>query len=523
MATKKTRHIGTVEEAGKFTPVGRSFVAVIGIDNYAHLPKLSNAVGDAVGLRDLFVNKFGFTMAGELFNVDATKEAIWSLVEDTLRKMIEPDDALILFFAGHGQTRVDVVGKNEKETGFLVPVEAHPDKWSELIGINSLLESVGTLAARHLLVIFDACKSGIALGNAMQKFRGVKEYEQDLAGRMSRKIMTSAQRDQLALDSGPVAGHSLFTGTLIEGLNWGKADWDGNGIVTGSELALFVQQQVGQYSKSEQTPDFGEFGLDDRGELVISLKDDSFDAVKARAFAALRRGDMKTFRTLAEQAAKAKPDSPEALYLGYRSAMHDNDYDRILQFVGRLKQIPLDKGTIPLSNDDLWELEIQLPYWQELLAIPDGNFVPTIEIRSGQKIAHQNPLQIGTVDERVGYRIHQGSLYSFRITNPSDKPLYIYLLRLDTDGRFRYDSLWDDDTLLVRGLLPGVSADSYPFATGAPGINELRFFASETMVPKLLSPPQVATRGLLTPFGATAGITRQTYLHVVMPKELTIS
>ncbi len=42
----------------------------------------------------------------------------------------------------------------------------------------------------------------------------------------------------------------------------------GNGIVTGSELSLYVQQQVGQSSESKQTPDFGEFNLDDRGELI---------------------------------------------------------------------------------------------------------------------------------------------------------------------------------------------------------------------------------------------------------------
>lgn len=58
---------------------------------------------------------------------------------------------------------------------------------------------------------------------------------------------------------------------MINGFNWGAADMDGNNFVTSSELGLYLQQRVGQSSKSQQTPDFGSFQLDDRGELVISL------------------------------------------------------------------------------------------------------------------------------------------------------------------------------------------------------------------------------------------------------------
>lgn len=514
-----TRHMGLVEESDAFVPIGRQFVAVIGIDSYGHLPKLDNAVSDARGIRQLFVEKLGFTPAAEadLFDADATRDAIWSLVEDKLRHLLAPDDALVLFFAGHGQTRVDKVGSNEVETGYLVPVEARPGQWSELVEVNSLLEAIGKLPARHLLVILDACKSGIALGKAMQKFRGNLEYERDLSGRLSRKIMTSARRDQLALDSGPVAGHSLFTGTLIEGLNWGKADLDGNGIVTGSELGLFVQQQVGQYSSSRQTPDFGDFCFDDRGELVISLRDDYFDAVKARAFAALRRSEMDAFRSLVDQAAMIKPDSPETRYLAYRLAMHDGDFDSALERVRQLNQMPLNKGTIPLDGSDLWELRIQLPFWRNLLAIPDGNFAPTIEVSVGREITDLHPVEIKPVAGYAGYQISQGAVYHFRISNPGETPMFVYLMRVDTDGRFHYVSLWGDSRLLVSGLQPGQAADSYPFSTGAPGINELRFFASRTMIPQLLSPPVVATRGIMMPFDETEGITRLTLIHMVMP------
>jgi nucleoside phosphorylase len=82
--------------------------------------------------------------------------------------------------------------------------------------------------------------------------------------------------DQLALDNGPLPGHSLFTGCLIEALTGGLASSKHESI-TGSELGLYVQNRVRTYPNSSQTPDFGTFDFDDRGELVISLADDRLD------------------------------------------------------------------------------------------------------------------------------------------------------------------------------------------------------------------------------------------------------
>jgi hypothetical protein len=352
----------------------------------------------------------------------------------------------------------------------------------------------------------------------MTKFRGAAEYKEDLNKRRSRKVMTSAKRDQLALDSGPVAGHSLFTGTLIEGLNWGKADYDGNGIVTGAELSLYIQQQVGQSSDSEQTPDFGEFALDDRGDLVFSLRDSSFDSVKARAFAAIRLGDMDLFREMVEQVIAIDADSPEAQYLAYRRAMHEDDYDTAVKQVRKLMTNQLEKGTIPLADYDLGELNIQLPYWKSLLALPNGGTEANIEVLAGQDKGALQMISTETLDTNPGYRITSGWHYRYRITNVGDANLYIYLLRIDTNGRLRYVTLWEDSDLMINGLQPGASASTYLFGSGSTGINEMRFIASRSMVPKLLAPPQVTARGVLSPFDEIDSMTRQSFFHLVLPQ-----
>lgn len=255
---------------------GRRFVMVIGIDQYKGWPRLTNAASDATGFARELKDKLGFVeAAAPLLNQDATKQAIQHLVDDVLYRTLKSDDELVLFFAGHGTTRTDTIGGKEVETGFLVPVEARgpgqEEEYSDYLQVDQFLESVGRLPARHVLVILDACHSGFALGRAMESMRGDVRYREDVAGRVSRKVITSARRNQSATDNGPIPNHSLFTGVLIDGLNSGAADLDGDGVVTSSELGLYLQQTVGRYSESAQTPDFGSFYLDDRGELVLPV------------------------------------------------------------------------------------------------------------------------------------------------------------------------------------------------------------------------------------------------------------
>lgn len=280
-----SRHLSPVIEDDQSVTMGRFIVTVIGIDNYTQWPKLHNAVNDALGIEKLFTEKFGFlNPVPPLLNETATADAIMELVQDKLPSILEPNDNLILFFAGHGHTRISPVGTNQVETGYIIPVDAR-SQWSDYIKLGSLLEELGQLPARHILLILDACHSGFALGPSMMLYRSAVRYEADLAKRRSRKVITSARRDQPAIDNGPVPGHSLFTGTIIDGFHLGEADLDGNGLVTSYELGLFLQQQVGQVSNTKQTPDFGAFYLDDRGEMVIPLHQLSKEVVSNYATA----------------------------------------------------------------------------------------------------------------------------------------------------------------------------------------------------------------------------------------------
>jgi uncharacterized caspase-like protein len=253
---------------------GRSVIATIGIDRYRHWPGLANAVQDARGVSRLF-QQLGFEQVAEpLLDGGATGNAIQSLVTDELRAL-GSEDSLVLFYGGHGGTRKHHLGDQMINTGYLIPVDASasPDKVASWIDLEAWLRTVSLLPAKHILVILDACHSGVAL-DPIIKWRDVGSWQDAspsaLNARRSRRIITSALDDQMACDSGPVAGHSLFTGCLIEGLTYGLRR-RGHHATTGSELGLYVQRRVATYPDSRQTPDFGTFEFDDRGEILIPL------------------------------------------------------------------------------------------------------------------------------------------------------------------------------------------------------------------------------------------------------------
>lgn len=261
---------------------GRAYVAVIGIDRYRSWNRLYNAVSDASGALGVF-SRLGFEPIGApLFDELATGDALHRIVTDDLTKLGK-NDSLVLFFAGHGHTmtRTFYGGATVKD-GYIIPVDGDPPGGSAgtWMRLESWLKDVTRIPAQHILVVLDACHSGLALGPVIQwRSRGmdmqIREPLHHLRARRSRRIITSALDDQRAMDGGPVPGHSLFTGCLIEGLTSGLFAATRQPLVTGSQIGFYVQRRVIEYPNSTQTPDFGALELDDRGELVVRLTLDS--------------------------------------------------------------------------------------------------------------------------------------------------------------------------------------------------------------------------------------------------------
>lgn len=478
---------------------GRLVLAVIGIDDYKHWQTLDNAVSDAVGFQQALVEKAGFTVPIEpLLNADATKSSIMAFVQDRLHQKLEADDQLILFFAGHGQTRVTTVADTQRESGYLVPVDApsagEDELWSAYIPIEEFLRAVDELPARHILVVLDACHSGFALGSAVEKMRGTEDYRNVLSQQISRRAITSARKDQLASDRGPLPNHSLFTGSFVDGLTWGKIDTDANGLVTSSEIGLYLRQSVGQASDSQQTPDFGAFGIDARGELTISLNNQSFSALTARAMNALNHGRHTELAELNEQLAATRPDDPKTLYFRYRLALLSGDLDTATRAVSTLASRNFDPGDIPLTTEDLWDLNAQLPYWRPVLELSErgsAEIQVDVVLKSGQAV---DAVPMGDIQ---AFPVPVDGEFRLRIENKTNQPRFVSLMLISETGRIRPVRLWEQIQRHFNGMLEGETLLSVPLQKySLTGIEELRFIVAHAPIEELLFPLDSKSRGV---------------------------
>jgi peptidoglycan/xylan/chitin deacetylase (PgdA/CDA1 family)/uncharacterized caspase-like protein len=249
-----------------------SWAILVGIDNYQKWPKLQYAVRDAEGVGQMLVQKFGFAPERviTLKNEQATRNGILAAFHDRLAGHgnadgLQPNDRVFVFFAGHGATRKLSSGR---DLGYIIPVDADPDKLAtDAIPMTEIQNIAESLQAKHELFVMDACYSGLGLtrGGANASFL------RDNGRRLGRQMLTAGGTDQLVADGGP-NGHSVFTWTLLQGLG-GKADLNGDGLITATELAAYVAPAVS--SVSQQTPAFGSLPGSEGGDFVFELPEES--------------------------------------------------------------------------------------------------------------------------------------------------------------------------------------------------------------------------------------------------------
>ncbi len=259
-----TKAAAPVNEARLTAGYGESWAIVVGIDDYAKWPKLHYAVRDAEAVSKLLVEKFGFAQQRvfTLENAAATRAAILSLFEDKLGNgVLKRDDRVFVFFAGHGATRQLTSGRN---LGYVIPADSDPQHVAaDAVPMTEIQNLAESLEAKHVLFVMDACYSGLGLTRGERSGQFLSEN----ARRIGRQMLTAGGADQMVADGGP-NGHSVFTWTLLQGLA-GKADLNGDGFITATELAAYVAPAVA--GVTHQTPAFGSLPGSEGGEFVFML------------------------------------------------------------------------------------------------------------------------------------------------------------------------------------------------------------------------------------------------------------
>ncbi|HXJ42979.1 MAG TPA: polysaccharide deacetylase family protein, partial [Bryobacteraceae bacterium] len=254
----------------RVNPYRKSWAVIIGINEYEHWPKLRYPVNDANAIEQTLISKFGFQKENirKLVNGDATRARIMQVLGDELTdpSKVSKDDRVFFFFAGHGATRSLA---DNRQIGFIIPVDADSaNYYSTAISMNALRDASDVIPAKHIYFVMDSCYSGLALTRGGGTFSRDRSYLDEVTRRMARQILTAGGAEQQVADDGP-NGHSVFTWALLQGLE-GKADLDGNGVITASELGSYVSPVVASFSK--QTPTMGNLIGSEGGEFIFELQ-----------------------------------------------------------------------------------------------------------------------------------------------------------------------------------------------------------------------------------------------------------
>ncbi|WP_315389418.1 polysaccharide deacetylase family protein [uncultured Stenotrophomonas sp.] len=254
-------------EATVTTGYEKSWAIVIGIDQYAKWPKLEYASHDAQAIADTLTGQFGFPSSQVIVLKDqqATRNNILAAFHDRLSDdRTGRNDRVFVFFAGHGATQRLASGR---DLGYIIPVDSDPNAFAtDAIAMTDIQNIAESMQAKHVMFVMDACYSGLGLTRGGPSS---SSFLRENARRSARQMLTAGGSDQQVADSGP-NGHSVFTWVLLQALA-GKGDLNGDGLITGTELAAYVAPAVSAVSR--QTPAFGSLPGSQGGEFVFQVPD----------------------------------------------------------------------------------------------------------------------------------------------------------------------------------------------------------------------------------------------------------
>ncbi|MDO8723729.1 MAG: caspase family protein [Syntrophales bacterium] len=308
--TRGLRVVAKDPVSGQQTEVklyNKSYAVIIGIDQYQNLSfseQLTYAVRDAKGVEDVLRKNFKFDKIITLYNKQATKDNILKVLMEDLANELGEEDALFVFWAGHGNQEKTRTG----DLGYLIPYDGFKAKLQSNISMNTLKEDISKkLAAKHVFYVMDACYGGLltATRGLEKQTKRDLAYLQEITREPVRQVLTAGGKDQEVLDGGP-KGHSVFTGRLIEELE------NAGDFITANELQAKVKEKVFSDANArnhKQTPGYGalygvgdfvfvpsiEQKVEDTQSKVASLQKE-LDRLKDTEEAALKAQDERAKR-----------------------------------------------------------------------------------------------------------------------------------------------------------------------------------------------------------------------------------
>lgn len=220
---------------------------LIGVSEYEPgLNSLSAAVKDVEAMQRVLRHpEIGsFDQVIPLINPDrqAMEEAIYALFASRSK-----EDLLLLFFSGHGI-------KDDSGNLFLATTKTRKDQGKLVqptaVAANVVQDMMNRSRSKRQVVILDCCFSGAFAEGMKAKDDGSVPIKQQLGGE-GRAVLTSSTSTQYSFEQ-QGSDLSTYTRYLVEGIETGGADSDGDGAVSVDELHEYAKKKVQEAAPAQQ-------------------------------------------------------------------------------------------------------------------------------------------------------------------------------------------------------------------------------------------------------------------------------
>lgn len=202
------------------SPIRDKWALVVGVGKFqdSRIPQLKYASKDARDFRDFLVKEANFAPDHVRLLVDeqATQRRVLSeLGNKFLARVAKPDDLVVIYCSSHGSpAQADIRGDN-----FVVAHDSDPeDLFTTGIEMDKILESIDSrVLSQRVLLVMDACHSGVVTKGAKGLMRSGNFDAQELAQGSGQLVITSSAPDQISWESKRYQ-NGIFTRKLLEAL-----------------------------------------------------------------------------------------------------------------------------------------------------------------------------------------------------------------------------------------------------------------------------------------------------------------
>jgi uncharacterized caspase-like protein len=242
--------------------IANRWAVVIGVGDYDNksMPRLRFAESDADAMYRLLTTRAGYARENVLLLTDKAPEKptlqnIRLALGDYLSRKTTRDDMVLIYYAGLGAPEVDASSKEtDGQAKYLIPRNVQPESLRRTaFAMEEMQGLVARIPAERVVLLLDTSYGGAPGGrtfappNARRRSLS-DQFLERLAKTRGRLVITASGANEVALEPADL-GHGLFTYFVLEGLS-GKADRNGDGIVTVSELYPYLEDQVDRKSRA---------------------------------------------------------------------------------------------------------------------------------------------------------------------------------------------------------------------------------------------------------------------------------